>query len=136
MAGAWVHVHGLVPVVLGAVVLVGDGQQDGRAQSSAVLGARVDGHAVLLVAGRRDGRLARAAAVELGLDVILGEGEVGRAVFDDARDGPAVRLAGTGEIGYRYVLGRSDAISQECPNWQSRQGLTSSRESGGRKSTS
>ena len=33
--------------------------------------------------------------VDESLDVGFGEGEVGRAVFDDARDGLAVRFTGT-----------------------------------------
>lgn len=61
------------------------------------LTARIDRHLVLFVARRRNGRLARAAAVELRLDVGLGQGEVRRAVFDDARDGFAVGLARAGE---------------------------------------
>jgi hypothetical protein len=47
---------------------------------------------MLLVTRGRDGRLAGAAAVELGLDVGFGEGEVGRAVLDDAGHGLAVRF--------------------------------------------
>lgn len=97
MAGTGVEVDGLVAVVLGALVLVGDGEEDWGAESEAVFGAGVDGDAVLFVSGRGDGGLAGAAAVELGLDVGFAEGEVGRAVFDDARDGLAVRFTGTGE---------------------------------------
>lgn len=61
--------------------------------SDAVFGAGVDGDTVLFVAGGCDAGLAGAAAVELGLDVGLGEGQIGRAVVDDARDGLAVGLA-------------------------------------------
>jgi hypothetical protein len=57
----------------------------------------LDGDEVLFVSGRGEVRLAGAATGELGLDVGFGEGEVGRAVFDDAGDGLAVGLAGAGE---------------------------------------
>jgi aspartate aminotransferase-like enzyme len=91
---AGVEVDGLVAVVLGALVLVGDGEEDGGAEGAAVLGSGVDGDAVLFVARGCYGGLARTAAVELGLDVGFGEVEVWGAVFDYAGDGFAVGLAG------------------------------------------
>lgn len=97
MAGAGVQVDGLVAVVLGALVLVGHGEEDGRAERAAVLDARVDRHAVLFVARRGDGGLAGAATVELGLDVGFGEGDVRGAVVDDARDGLAVGFTRAGK---------------------------------------
>lgn len=51
-------------------------------------------HAVLLIAGGTDGRLARASAIELRLDVGFDEGQPWRAVLDDTGDGLAVGLAG------------------------------------------
>ena len=77
------------------------------------LGARVDGDAVLLVARGGDGRLARAAAVELGLDVGFGEGEARRAVLDDAGDGLAVRLSGAG---YSCLLAGGIAVAGAVGN--------------------
>lgn len=50
-------------------------------------------HAVLLVARGSDGRLARAPAIELRLDVGLDEGQPWRTVLDDTGDGLAMRLA-------------------------------------------
>ena len=55
MAGARVQVNRLVAVVLGALVLVGDGEEDGRAEGAAEFGAGVDGYLVFFVAGRCDG---------------------------------------------------------------------------------
>lgn len=57
------------------------------------LASRSYSHAVLLVARGADGRLARAPAIELRLDVGLDERQAGRAVLDDTGDGLAVRLA-------------------------------------------
>lgn len=105
---ARVEVNRLVAVVLGPLVLVGHGEQDGRAEGAAKLGARVNRHLVLFVARRRDRRLAGAAAVELRLDVALGQGEVRRAVFDDARDGFAVGLARAGVR--KLVMGKESSI--------------------------
>ena len=61
---------------------------------AAKLASRSYSHAVLFVARGGDGRLARAAAAELRLDVGLDEGQAWRAVLDDAGDGLAVGLAG------------------------------------------
>ena len=58
------------------------------------LASRSYSHAVLLVARGGDGRLARAPAVELRLDVGLDEVQAWRAVLDDTGDGLAVGLAG------------------------------------------
>lgn len=58
------------------------------------LASRSYSHTVLLVARGADGRLARAPAVELRLDVGLDEGQAWRAVLDDTGDGLAVGLAG------------------------------------------
>lgn len=58
------------------------------------LASRSYSHAVLLVARGADGRLARAPAVELRLDIGLDEGQAWRAVLDDTGDGLAVGLAG------------------------------------------
>ena len=57
------------------------------------LASRSYSHTVLLIARGADGRLARAPAVELRLDVRLDEGHAWRAVLDNARDGLAVGLA-------------------------------------------
>lgn len=91
--GAREAVHGGVAVVARALVLVEDEHADGGAERDAGLGARLDLHAVLFVARRRDGRLAGSAARHLRLDVGLGQGHAGRAAVDDAADGAAVGLA-------------------------------------------
>lgn len=57
---------------------------------AAKLASRSYCHTVFLIARGADGRLARSATVELGLDVGLGEGQTWRAVLDDARNGFAV----------------------------------------------
>lgn len=66
-------------------------------------------HAVLLVARSGDCRLSRAPAVELRLDVGLGEGQPRQAVLDDTGDGLAVGLAGavTHDRGQSAVVLRS-----------------------------
>lgn len=61
--------------------------------SDAILGARLDLDAVLLVSRRGDGRLARAAACHLRLDVGFGQGHARRAAVDDAADGATVGLS-------------------------------------------
>lgn len=100
MAGSGVEVDGLATVVLGTLVLVGDGEENRGSESDAILGSRVDGDAVLLVAGSGDGRLARTTTVELGLDISLDEGEIGRAIVDNARD--------------RFSVGLTRAVVGEC----------------------
>lgn len=86
-------------------------------------------HEVLLVARGGDGRLAWASAVELRLDVGLGEREAWRAVLDDTRDSLAVGLASavTMEVSGLFFL----------RNWHfgGERGLTSSRESSCQMST-
>ena len=61
---------------------------------AAEFGTGVDSDLVFFVARRGDGRLARSSTVELRLDVAFREGDAGRAVVNDARDGLAVRFAG------------------------------------------
>lgn len=95
MAGTGVEVDGLVAVVLWSLVLVGNSQEDRRAESDAIFSTGVDSDAIFFVTGRGDGRLAWSTAVELGLDISLCEANVGRAVIDDARDRFAMRLAST-----------------------------------------
>lgn len=87
--------------------------------SDAVFGAGVDGDTVLFVAGGCDAGLAGAAAVELGLDVGLGEGQIGRAVVDDARDGLAVGLArgGHAEVVAEGGHGGGDGDAGEGKIW-------------------
>jgi hypothetical protein len=103
MGRAGVDVHGLVAVVLGALVLVHDDEADRGPEGLAEFGAGLDGYAVFLVAGRGDGALARAAAVELGLDVGFGEGHAGGWVVDDAPDGFAVGFTEAGVDGLGIV---------------------------------
>lgn len=55
MAGARVEVNGLIAIVLGSLVLVGNCEEDGRAEGAAKFGAGVDGDSVLFVAGSCDG---------------------------------------------------------------------------------
>ena len=99
MGGAGVDVHGRGAVVGGAVVLVRDGETDGRAEREAVFGARLDGDEVFFVAGGGEGGLPGAAPGELRLDVGGGEGEGGGAVVDYAADRGAVGFAEAGRGG-------------------------------------
>ncbi|KAJ0158688.1 hypothetical protein CTA2_11079 [Colletotrichum tanaceti] len=93
VGGTGEHVHGRVAVVLGALVLILDEHADRGAKGDAELGAALDDDAVLFVSRCRNGALAGAAAVQLGLDVGLGKGHAGRDAIDDDTDRFAVGLA-------------------------------------------
>lgn len=90
MAGSGVEIHGLVAVVLGALVLVHDHEANGSAQSNAKLGTGLDLHAILLVSRSRDGGLTWPSSGHLGLNVGLCELHAGRTAINDAADGAAV----------------------------------------------
>ena len=90
MAGSWVLVHGLVAVILLALVLVHDPDANWSAQCNAELCTGLDLHAVLFVAGSCDSGLAGSAARHLGLNVILGEGHTRRAAVNYGADGKTV----------------------------------------------
>lgn len=68
--------------------------------------SRSYGHAVLLVARGSDGRLARAPAIELRLDVGLDEGQPWRAILDDTGDGLAMGLASAVTMEVSRLLSR------------------------------
>lgn len=93
MAGSWVLVHGLVAVVLLALILVHDPNTNWRAQCDSELCARLDFDAILLIAGCCDGRLAGSTACHLGLNVTLGESHAWWAAVDDGAHGKTVGFA-------------------------------------------
>ena len=88
---------GHLRVGLGALVRVLDHQGNGRAESLALEGAGEDLDGVGFLARRGDAGLAGAAAVEVGLDVRLSEGEARRAAVHDDAHARAVRLAPSGD---------------------------------------
>jgi hypothetical protein len=85
-----------VAVVLAALVGVADQQADRGAGGPAFVDAGQDLHAVGLGALRDMAVLARAAAVQLGLDVGFGQFHPGWAAIDHTTDGRAVTLAEVG----------------------------------------
>ena len=87
------QIHAIL-VVARALVFVQDAQRDRRAKRDTEFRPALDFDCVGFVSGRRDGRLAWAAACELRLDVVFGEAEAGWAVVDDGRYGAAVGFAG------------------------------------------
>jgi hypothetical protein len=97
---AWpgVHVHSLVSIVLGALVLVHDLNADRCAQCDAKLGAGLDLDLVLLISRSCDRGLSGTPARHLGLNVGFGELHTRRAAVDDGADAEAVRLAIAEEI--------------------------------------
>ena len=98
VARAGEHVHGAVAVVLGALVFVSDDEAYGGSEGDAEFGAGLDLHAVFLVAGGREGGLARAAARHLRLDVGFGEFHAWGAAIDYASYGEAVGFAVAGGV--------------------------------------
>src|SRR5690606_8890504 len=95
MAGA--EGIGNVAVVLAARIGVADQQPDGRAGGHAFEHAREDLHRVGLAALGDMARSARAAPVEFGLDVGLGQRHSRRAAVNHGADGRAVRFAEIGD---------------------------------------
>lgn len=94
-----VQIHRLIPIILRPLILIQHHHRNRRAQRHPKLGARLDLHAVLLVAGRGEGGLPGAAARHLRLDVGFGEGKAGGAAVDDAAHGAAVGFAIAGGEG-------------------------------------
>ncbi len=84
-------------IVLGADVLVLDEKRDRGAGGEPLEHAGEDAHPVGLAALGGEARLAGTAAVEIGLDVGLGERDAGRAAVDHAADRRAVALAERGD---------------------------------------
>jgi hypothetical protein len=117
-------IHSIIRIVLGPLVLVHDAHGNRGAEGDAVFRAGVDLDAVLFVARRRDGALARTSACELGLDVGLVEGETWRAAVDYDSDGETVGFTiATGKNGVsvnaRNTLSRTTAYvwtRKCCPN--------------------
>ena len=95
MAGA--EALGDVAVVLAALVGVADQQGNGGAGGLALVHAREDFHRIGLVALRDVAAGARAAPVQVGLDVSLGEGHAGRAAVNHAANGRAVGFTKVGD---------------------------------------
>ena len=88
---------GDVAVVLAALVFVADQQRDRRAGGLAFVHAGEDFHRIGFAALGDVARGAGLAAVEIMLDVGLGERHAGRAAVDHAADGGAVRFAENGD---------------------------------------
>ena len=95
MAGA--ETVGDLAVIARALVHVLDHQPDRRAGGQALEHARQDADLVGLLALRGEFRLARAAAVEPGLDVGLGEADARRAAIHHRADGGTMALAPGGD---------------------------------------
>lgn len=119
MAGPWVLVHGLVAIVLLALVLIHDPDTNWRAQCDSKLCAGLNFDAILLVSGCCDGRLAGSAARHLGLNVTFGESHAWRAAVDDGANGKTVGFAIATAISMRNHKRRLDAyvVTRKCvPN--------------------
>ena len=84
-------------VGLRAEVLVLDPHRNGGAQCESFEGAGQDLNCVGFFAGSDDGRLTRATAVQVGLDVHFGQRQAGRAAIDDHPDAAAMRFAPGGD---------------------------------------
>ena len=95
MAGA--KALGDVAVVLAALVGVADQQGNRRAGGLALVHAREDLDRVGLVALRDVAAGARAAPVQVSLDIGLGEGHAGRAAVNHAANGRAVGFTKVGD---------------------------------------
>ena len=109
-------------VGLGAGVLVGDVDGDGGAEGATLEDAGEDARGVGLVARGDDVALAGAAAVEIALDVGLGEREARRDAVDDHADAAAVGFAPGGDAegvaelrghGARSVRGRVPGVRRK-----------------------
>src|SRR5262249_5549782 len=79
-------------VVARALVLVGDDERDRGAERAPLEDPGDDAHGVGLLARGDEAALAGGAAVELGLDVGLGERQQRRAAVHHRPDAPSVRL--------------------------------------------
>jgi len=77
----------------GAGILVIDGDQDRGAEGLAAENAGKDATLVLFLTGGDDVALARAATVELNLNLFGGDGKARRTAVDDAANAAAVRFA-------------------------------------------
>ena len=86
-----------VAVVLAALIRVLDQQSDRRAGGQALVDAAEDLHHIGLAALRHMPARARAAPVEVGLDVVDAQRQAGRAAVDHAADRRAVALAEIGD---------------------------------------
>ncbi|MNT13313.1 hypothetical protein D3C72_1482790 [compost metagenome] len=95
MAGA--KALGDVAVILAALVGVADQQGDGRARGLALIHAGEDFHRIGLVALRDVAAGARAAPVQVGLDVGLGQRHAGRTTVNHAANGRAVGFTKIGD---------------------------------------
>lgn len=93
MTRSWVLVHGLVAVVLLALILVHDLDANWCAQCDAELRARLNLDAILFISRGRDCRLAGSPARHLWLDVGFSEGHARGAAVDDGADTEAVGFA-------------------------------------------
>ena len=93
-----IHVHGLVAVVLWALVFIHNPDANWRAQCYAKLGAGLDFDLVLLISRGCDGRLAGSSSCHLGLDVSFSKRHARRAAIDDGANTEAVGFAIAGEM--------------------------------------
>jgi len=107
-----------VAIVLAALVGVADQQRDRRAGRHAFEHAGQDLDLVGLLPLRDVPRRARLAAVELGLDVRLGEPHARRAAVDHAADRGAVRLAEGRDSEKRAegIAGHGGTAQRKCAN--------------------
>lgn len=104
MTRSRVFVHGLVAVVLLALVFVHDSDSNRRAERDAKLCSRLDFYAILFIAWSRNGRLARSASCHLGLDVGLCQRHARRATVNDGADRETVGFA----------IGGDPEVRSEC----------------------
>lgn len=98
MAWPGIHIHGLIAVVLGALVLIHDANADRCAQCDAELSTRLDLNLVLLISRSCDRGLSGTAACHLGLDIGFGKLHTRRAAVNDGANTEAVGLAIAGEL--------------------------------------
>lgn len=85
-------------IVRGLLVLVGDGKTNGRTGGFPLENTRKELHLVWFLSLGNDGRLPRTTAVELTLDGLDADRQTGRATFNDAAYGRAVRFAECGKL--------------------------------------
>lgn len=93
MTWPWVQVHGLVAIILLALVLIHDSEANWCAQCDAELSARLDLYAILLIARRCYGGLARSSAGHLRLNIGFCEGHARWAAVDNGSNREAVGFA-------------------------------------------
>ena len=98
-----VHVHGLVAVVLGALILVHDPDANGCTQRDAKLSTRLDLDLILFISRCCDCGLSGASSCHLGLDVGFSKGHTRRAAINDGANAEAVGLAIAGGCQSQFI---------------------------------